>query len=248
MNDQIDGIIVDVREYRENDAMLHVLSEDGQLFSMVARGIQKIKSKNAPACQLFSFSRMQLNVREQVTLQSLRTAEILQSYRSIREDLLKQSIASYFCECIYKSDFEENVFELLKQSLDILKATSHPLCILCLFQSIMNRMHGIESYVDGCVRCGNEHNIYAISMISGGFVCRQCYQAGHDKIKSAQELKRFRLLCKAELQHYEIVKNYTDFSFQDFDELYAFFAEYGGITLKSYKFLRHLSQMEEDFK
>ena len=151
MQEEVCGILVDVKEYREHDALLKVLCEDGSLLSLSARGVRKVTSKNAPAVQLFTLARLQLNYQQTASIQSLRRAEIINSYRKIREDLVKQSIASYFCECIYRSGFEENVYILLKQSLDILQDAKHPLQILCLFQAVMNRMHGIELFVDGCV-------------------------------------------------------------------------------------------------
>lgn len=251
MNDEFSGIVIDNKEYREHDAILHVLCEDGNILHIAARGIQKVKSKNAPACQLFTYTRMQLNYRETATMQSLKTAEIIKSYRLIREDLTKQSIASYFCECIDKSGFDVDVYSLLKKSLNILESTSHPLRILCLFQAIMNRMHGIEPFVEGCVRCGNQHNIYAISIQDGGFVCKNCYHLEQDihrtksQKKTIAQLKCFRLLCKADLSHYEILQTYPDFSYEDFEQLYAFFEDYAGIAVKSIHFLRCLMNMEK---
>ena len=245
MNDQIEGIVVSVKDYREHDSLLHVLTSEDQMMSIIARGVQKVKSKNAPACQLFTYTRMQLNYREQATMQSLRSAEILESYRKIREDLLKQSIASYFCECIDKSGFELDAFDLLKTSLEILKVTTHPFRILCLFQSLINRMHGIEPYVDGCVRCGTAQGIYGISRNDGGFVCKLCYKRVSDHAKSIEELKRFRLISKAELKHDAILASHAEFTYEDFEELYGFFAEYSGVSLRSIRFLRCLMDMEE---
>ena len=125
MQEEVCGILVDVKEYREHDALLKVLCEDGSLLSLSARGVRKVTSKNAPAVQLFTLARLQLNYQQTASIQSLRRAEIINSYRKIREDLVKQSIASYFCECIYRSGFEENVYILLKQSLDILQDAKH---------------------------------------------------------------------------------------------------------------------------
>lgn len=246
MNDQLTGIVIGYRDYREQDAMLQILSENGVMYSMIARGIQKIKSKNAPACQLFTKSRFLFNLHETSDLHTLRSAEILDSYRYIREDLYKQSIASYLCDCLLGSAFENNMFELLQTSLEILKTTTHPLRILCLFQAIVNRMHGIEPYVDGCVVCNAQHDIQAISTQRGGLVCKTCYQGTLDVKKTSLELKRFRLLCKAQIEHYEVLVSYRDFTFSDFLSLYEFFAEYAGVRVKSIRFLKHLYSMEED--
>lgn len=246
MNDQIVGIVIAFKEYREHDAMLHILSEDGLIYTMIAKGVQKIKSKNASGCQLFTKSRFQCTIRETSDLHALRSAEILDSYRHIRDDLYKQSIASYMCECIQQSAFEDNPYELLETSLNIVKDTKHPLRILCLFQSIVNRMHGIEPFVDGCVLCGSQQNILAISIQHGGLICSECFQTSRDEKKISVELKRFRMFCKAELKHYELLKPYQDVVFSDFLSLYEFLSEYAGVRVRSIRFLKHLYNMEGD--
>ena len=243
MKDELEGIIIRYQEYREHDAILHVLCRKRGIVHVNARGIQKVKSKNAPACQLFTHVRMQLPLQETRSIYTLRSAEIIEGYRHIREDLLKQSIAAYVCECIDASKFEEDVFEVVQTVLDILQETTHPIRILCLFQAIMNRMHGIEPYVDGCVRCGNQKAIYAISIRDGGFICHSCYSMEQDAMRSKEDLKVFRLLCKAHMEHYDILKSYQAFTYQNFEDLYAFFYEYAGISLKSVKFLKTIIAM-----
>ena len=41
-------------------------------------------------------------------------------------------------------------------------------------------------------------------------------------------MKTFRLLCKAELEHYELIERLEPFSSENFEELYGFFEDYGG--------------------
>lgn len=242
MLEEVHGIIIHVKEYREHDALLKVLCEDGKLLSISAKGVQKMNSKNAPAVQLFTLARFHVDVRPSSTMYSLRRAEIIKSYRKIREDLMKQSVASYFCECIYRSDFDSDMYPILIQSMDVLEKTEKPLQILCLFQSIMNRLHGIEPYVDGCVRCMSPHLIQGISYRDGGFACTKCLHA-EDQIKTKEQLKMFRLLCKADIKHAGLIEK-LDFTTEVFEDLYQFFEEYSGISLKSAKFLKSLFLLE----
>ena len=44
MQEEVCGILVDVKEYREHDALLKVLCEDGSLLSLSARGVRKVTS------------------------------------------------------------------------------------------------------------------------------------------------------------------------------------------------------------
>ena len=106
MIEQIDAIILDSKDYKEKDALLSVLSLKYGILHLVARGIRKINSKNASACLPFTYAKLMVDLKEQRSLHTLQSAVILKSYRKIREDLLKQSIASYFCEMIEKSNFD----------------------------------------------------------------------------------------------------------------------------------------------
>ena len=243
MIEQIDAIILNSKDYKEKDALISVLSEKYGLLHLVAKGIRKINSKNASACLPFTNANLMVDIKEQRDLHTLQSAVIIRSFRLIREDLLKQSMASFFCEMIEKSNFDEGVYSVLLEALSYLQEAQNPFGVLCLFQSIMNRMHGIEPFVDGCVRCGALHNIYALSYRDGGFVCTSCSRQGMDFIQNKERLKKFRLLCKAKWMHYEILKEVL-FDYDDFLHLYAYFEEYAGIGMKSIRFLKTICDME----
>lgn len=243
MNNRLTGYVVNMQEYQDHDAILSILTEKYKIIRCIARGVRKINSKNAAACQLFTYANFQLNIKEMRDLQMLQTAEIIDNNRLIREDLLKQCIAAFMCECVTKSDVDEQMFALLDSCMRILKNTTKPVVILCLFQVIMNRLHGIEPFVDGCVRCGRRDQITSISLLNGGFVCGYCSQSTMDEKKSSIELKCFRLLCKASLEHYAILEAMEDITFVQFETLYAYFEEYAGVSLKSIRFLKSLQDL-----
>ncbi len=246
MNNDVEGFVVYSREYRENDAILHIITKNNEKVQCVARGIQKINSKNASACQLFTHSRFQLLQKTSTGLHTLKSAEVVQGYRHIREDLLKQTIAIYMCECVDQSEFTNDMYDLLEQSFAILEKTTQPECILSLFQSIINRMHGIEPFVDGCVKCGKQNHICAISVLDGGFICQSCFHSMKDMTYSKTRLKYFRLLCKASIDNYNILETLNGFTYDDFFELYSFFQEYAGVSIKSFRFLKSIIEIEKD--
>lgn len=246
MNNDVEGFVVYFREYRENDAILHIITKNDEKIQCIARGIQKINSKNASACQLFTHSRFQLLQKTATGLHTLKSAEIIRGYRHIREDLLKQAIAIYICECVDQSEFTNDMYDLLEKTFTILEKTARPERILSLFQSIINRMNGIEPFVDGCVKCGRQNHICAISIVDGGFICQSCFHSIKDTICSKTHLQYFRLLCKAGIDNYGILKTIDGFTFDDFFELYSFFQEYAGVSIKSIRFLKSIIQIEKD--
>lgn len=87
MQEEVCGILVDVKEYREHDALLKVLCEDGSLLSLSARGVRKVTSKNAPAVQLFTLARLQLNYQQTASIQSLRRSS---SFKAVKRVLSRR--------------------------------------------------------------------------------------------------------------------------------------------------------------
>ena len=245
MNKTVEGIVLSTRDYREADAILSVFCKEEGIQSFVARGLRKLASKNAGSTQVFTYARFHVDFHEQKTMHAMRTADIVESYRGIREDLVKQAIASVICECMGKSEWEdgEEGFLVLKQSLDYLQSTTQPYALAALFLSMMNRMQGIEPYVEGCVHCGNTAHITSISIKQGGFICANCERDNQTYAYGKDDLKCFRLVCKAELEHFPILETYQDWTYEHFMMMYRFFEEYSGIPLRSMRFLKCLQEL-----
>ncbi len=245
MSDKIEGIVLSARDYREHDMILTVLTKEYGKQSLIARGLKKIKSKNLSSSQIFTHAYFYFHYHEGSTMHTLTTSDIIQSHRVLREDLLKQSIASIFCEIceMMENEQSEDIFHLLIESFHILMQTDNPYVIACLFMSCILQMQGIEPYVDGCVCCHRKQGICSISWKDGGFVCQHCYHPRMGKCYEIEQLKLFRLVSKAQLEHYSILTTYTDWNYDHFLLHYTFFEHYSGVHLKSIKFLQCLQNM-----
>lgn len=244
MNKTMEGIVLSSREYREHDAILSVLCKEEGVQSFVARGLRKLSSKNAAATQVLTHANFYVDYHERKTMHGMRTADIIESYRTIREDLEKQAIASVLCECIQKAELEEDAFSFLLTALNFLKNTKQPYALLALCFACINRWCGIEPYVDGCVHCHSTKGISGISLAHGGFVCTKCVHDPTTHIQTKEELSCFRLLCHAELEQFPILEEYSDWSYEHFLMIYRFFQEYSGISIKSVRFLSCLQDLQ----
>lgn len=239
MHKCIEALILSSLEYREYDVILSVLTKEHGIVKVLAKGIKKLKNKNASACLPFSYVRMFLQWNEQKDMHILQKSEIIKSFHYIREDLRAQSLASFVCECIEKSG--KDLCEI-NDVLDLfihLKEREYYL-LLCIFMVNMMRIQGIELYVDGCVDCRKQQKICAVSIRKGGFICNQCCNQQFDKILHKEDLKSIRYICKADISHYEILRTNTAVSLDVFELLYKFFEEYSGIVIKSYQFLKEI--------
>lgn len=246
MNKTVDGIILAVKDYREYDVILQVLSTDLGLQSFVARGIRKLSSKNAAVCQRFTHARFYIDFKEGQTIHGMRTADLINSFRILKEDLVKQSIASVICDMIlsFYNDGEYQIYDDLQFVLDKLNHSKYPYASSSWLLTRLLELQGITPVVDGCVHCGNTSHICAFSPADGGFVCTNCCREDMPK-ESVTDLKCFRLLVLCDREHYDVLETYADWQFHHFENLYRFFEVYSGIHLKSMKFLRSIENMNQ---
>lgn len=243
MNEKSEVIILENSDYREVDARLCVLSKEYGKMTFVARGIRKPKSKNANSCNLFQQSVFHFDYNEQRTMQNLKIAELKYNFKNIRNDLLKQSIASIMVEAMNKIDIEASneAFTLLHRALQYLDSTNNAMALLGLYIARICEMCGINPFVDGCVCCHKENQLSAISLNDGGFVCSSCFNVYYHKKKDRSILKFFRLFNKATIEQFPLIETITPCTYQDVEDTLAFFMEYSGVHLQSLKFLKHLS-------
>ncbi len=247
MNKTLEGIILSIRDYKEHDAIIKALCKEIGIQSFVARGLRKANRKNLGAAQVFTHAKFFVEFHEQKTIHTMKTAEIMQSYRTIREDLLKQTIASVLCECMEKADLDMlniSAFDFLQCTMNHLAKTSQPYGLLALFMANMNRYCGVEPYVEGCVHCHSQKQIQAVSVIDGGFVCAHCMNPTKDIIMHKQDLYSFRLLCLADMENFEAIETYQNWTFDHVQMMVRFFEEYSGMYCKSMRFLSCIAKMD----
>ncbi|MEG2685107.1 MAG: DNA repair protein RecO [Erysipelotrichaceae bacterium] len=237
MNNQIKGIIIKHVDYKEADSILNVLTPKDGKQTIYARGIRKITSKNASSCMLYGYSNFSLlerNANSEMRL--LKFSENIDNFYSIREDLIRGTIASMLVEIVDRiNDDTEIVFNILYESLILLKDCKQPFCLLALFISKINEQQGIALNVDECVICHKKNNIVGISSINGGFTCNDHHE---DIIRfSSEELKKIRYITKITLEKYQILEEYGNYSYQLVQLFMNILIEYSGMYLNSYKVL-----------
>lgn len=244
MEQELAGIVLAQSDYRENDALLSVLTQQGKL-RFVARGVQKITSKNAGALFVGSESLFTLQMREGSELHTLKQARLLKSRRRIMQSLRKQALASLYCELMQKCEEMTQGYAWLQIALEDLETHAQgDFTGACVFLNQLCLAQGISPWVDSCVLCQASSPIQTLSLRHGGFLCTRCMDPLHDTSWSRRRLQRFRYLCHARIDQIEQLRAYDCYDFQDFSTLFAFFREYSGIAVKGYAFLAQVEEME----
>lgn len=245
MEREIEGIVLSTSEYREHDGLLTILTEEDKKIRFVARGIQKITSKNAGALLIGAQSLFLLQMRERGDLHTLKHAKIKQYRRRISMSLLKQAMVSFYCEMMLKNDDIAGGYALLKSALDDLDKNDDCFTAACVFVNQLCLAQGIAPWVDGCISCGRNDHITTLSLRQGGFVCTDCIDRLREVPWTRKQLQRFRYLCHAKMNQLDELRAYDQYGLEDLKQIFAFFNEYSGVNIKGFSFLQQVAEMEE---
>ena len=176
------GIVLKTHPYKESDSLVTVYFKDYGKMTLIARGVKKLKSKNASACQSLTLSEFTFIPRN--GLSTMIKASSVDFYRYIKENLELEAYASYFMEFVLKNE-EDNqpdleIFDTLKKSLVLAKSY----CRLLL--------------VTGSVRVGSNHATWLRVSTIANVPCRSnTCKRPCSGFKSCFTLARLRGLKKA---------------------------------------------------
>jgi DNA repair protein RecO (recombination protein O) len=228
----ISAYVIRLSPYKDNDAMVTVLSESG-LQSFLARGILKPTSKNAAACQLLAFSDFSLAAGKNGGL-SLSEARCRLPIDG-KDDFERLTAFSFLAELSAKmiqNDEAVPLFPWLKAALDAIDSGFDPFsaALVYLAHVLLTAGYGLD--VDECVYCGSKKDIAGISYADGGFVCRNDLQEGVQEA-SARKLKILRYLFRCQLSDLSRVAFEKEECQGLFRELALYLNDLTGVELKS---------------
>lgn len=179
---KINGLVIKEGEIGENDKLLTVLTEKyGKIF-VVGKGVKSVRSLHMATTQLFAYSSFTL--RKRGNYYYISDSDLIENYYSIRDDILKLSLASFICDVathVAKEGSEES--SLLKLTLNTLYAISRnvkPLEIIraCFELRVISEL-GFMPDLSACRCCGEQNpEISCLDIMDGTIICDTCRQKG----------------------------------------------------------------------
>lgn len=233
MNDKVEGLVLKISDYKENDLLIDCLTKDHLFFSFVARGAKKT---NRSSCFYnFCLYEFIFNYKDNKTMFTINDSKLIHNYYD--DNLKLMAFKDILAEVSLKSK-ELGDYEMFDKLLFVFDNINEKNCYLLgsLYLAYILKISGIAPEVDGCVICGNK-KVVSISKRLGGFVCINHFQ-GEDAM-NVSSLKKFRMINKASFENYDIIKD-IEFDFEDFELLVAFYETNSEINLKAFKIYREL--------
>lgn len=169
------AIVARRANYAESNCMLTLFAEGLGTVSACVYGVNGKKSRMKPAAQPLCFAEFVL-VKTRGDIYRAESAEIIETFYPISENLQKLALANYFL------DITGDVFSAEDGApLTLLLNTLYALCYRnidlsvakAVFELKIMQYSGYEPNLENCIKCGEKDGISAFS-VSGGAVCSSC--------------------------------------------------------------------------
>lgn len=244
MLEKIEGFVIRTQDYGETNKIVTIFSGNLGKFAVVAKGAKKPKSRMAALTQPFIYA--QFLVYPSKGLGSMQQGDVIDSYRKIREDIVKTAYAAYISELTDKMlENREPDFYIYDQFLRTMQWISEkdedadiPVLI---YELKMFKKAGFAPILDHCALCGRQEGLSAFSVAEGGLLCRNCFSDAEDAVvlpgKLPQLLGLFSRVGLEQIGNISMKRENVRLLRQLID---AYYDQYGGYFLKSRKFLNQL--------
>lgn len=172
----MDAIVLARNPHREYDEIISLVTQEQGKQEFLIRGVKKIASKNAPHLEPCSI--VDITIAEGKELPILTKAVSIEYFKSIREDIKKNLIASYIAtithELLRTGDDDARIFIFLKKFLTRISDTDYPSFIL--IDTYIARLLGYMGFIPElreCVVSGHTAPLTHFSAAAGGMLAAE---------------------------------------------------------------------------
>jgi len=205
------GIVLKKTNFSEVDRILTVLTKDKGKIGILAKGVRKPVSKFGAKVDFFN--ELDLLLVAGKNLDILKGAEVRESFEGIKGDIVKTSLAFYFCEItnhlLPEHQKSIDIFELLEKSLYFLTENNDFRLLPYFFEIKLLTFLGYKPELNHCVFCHRKlekQGNYFSNRLGGvlGGICRK--QDFFSKPISVNLIKLLRILEKINLPDIKKIK------------------------------------------
>jgi DNA repair protein RecO (recombination protein O) len=170
-----EGIVLKATRLGEADRIVTLFARDNGKVRAVAKGVRKTKSRFGG--RLEPFTRVALVVYRGRNLDTITSADILSSFKSLRADYARLTAAATLAEVVDKVTPEReralSVYGLLEGGLRALEAHGAATVVPAFLVKLLS-LSGYHPQLTVCAGCGAPGSMGGFSSALGGAVCEWC--------------------------------------------------------------------------
>ncbi len=179
------GLVLRVTDYNDHDALLTLLTPNYGKLTVKARGLRRRNSPLTAPCQLLAFG--EYTLFEYKSMYTINEAVSVELFQSLRRDITKLSLGTYFCqvtEVLSQEDLPNpELLSLVLNCLHGISALGIPESkVKAVFELRAVSLAGYMPDISGCHRCGSETpDRFDIS--AGRMECAACRAMDSDGLR-----------------------------------------------------------------
>lgn len=173
------GLVIKQRNLGENDRMITILTKEYGIIEASARGVKRMKSPLAASTQLLCYA--EFCIFQGKKYQSINSAETIRSFYDLRLDVVKLSLASYFCDLTSFLSLEsERSWVYLRFMLNTLALLEQekkaPELLKCIFELKAMSLSGFMPDLTGCSQCMKYEEAAMLFLpVQSVLLCGDCF-------------------------------------------------------------------------
>jgi DNA repair protein RecO (recombination protein O) len=172
------GVVLRTIRLGEADRIVTLLTEQRGKVRAVAKGVRRTMSKFGSRLEPLSHVAL-LGWQGRGDLDTVNQVEVIETFRSVREDLDRMATAMTMLEVVDQIAQERHanprLYEMLVGALGALGERNSPMVAPAFFLKVLV-LEGSAPVLDTCVSCGEDDEalLVAFDLSEGGVLCRQC--------------------------------------------------------------------------
>lgn len=169
------GIVLRTIRLGEADRIVGLVTPEHGKVRAVAKGIRKTKSRFGG--RLEPLSHVSLLCWQGRELDVITQAEVIDSFRPVREDLDRVARAMTMLEAVDQVAQERHasppLYRMLLGALKVMATHDSPLVVPAFFLKLVD-LEGAGPVLDECASCGRTEQLVAFDPLQAGVLCRDC--------------------------------------------------------------------------
>lgn len=173
-----DGLMIKEQNIGEQDRLVTVLTRSNGIIRAFVKNGRSIKSTKGSATRLLCYSRLVIYINRDTYI--IDEAQSEEMFIKLRTDIIKMSLAQYFCELVYflapQNQPAEEYLRLMLNSLYVLAQEKRPMPLIKAALEL--RMLSFYGYMPDLVCCANckcyESDTMYFTPKTGTLVCGNC--------------------------------------------------------------------------
>jgi DNA repair protein RecO (recombination protein O) len=246
---KVEAIVLRTVDYGESHKILTLLTAEMGKIAVLARGAKKPRSDLNAISQPFTYGSYLLLIGQK-GMGTIVQAELVDSYRLIREELYRATYASYVVEMADRFTEEREpspaVFLLLLTLLKYMTEDKDPEVLARICEVKMLDLAGIRPELFHCAHCFKEvDDAIRFSVLHGGPLCSNCHSADERAVwMKPSTLKLLQTFQGMDVRRIGQIRVSDDVKRQLNKILRQYLDEYSGVQLRSRAFLDQLHKYE----